>query len=113
MKRSFSLKSSLLLAFAISGCLAVSCQENGATSSCPPLPLYETHPLGDASIADADTADSAAVHEALERAIDAGCTTAPTSFPSDGGVGGDGPTENHAGGGASGAGSEASAAGSN
>ena len=114
MTRSFSLKSSLLLAFAISGCLAVSCQENGATSICPPLPLYETHPLGDASIADADTADSAAVQEDLKRAIDAGCTSAPTFFPSDGGMGGDGPTENRAGsGGASGAGSKASAAGSN
>ncbi len=113
MKRLFSLKSSLLLAFAICGCLAVSCQENGATSICPPLPRYETHPLGDASIADADTADAADVQKALARAVDAGCVEAPTLFPTDGGTAGDGPTENHAGGGASGAGSEASGAGSN
>ncbi|HEX3853246.1 MAG TPA: hypothetical protein VHW01_19920 [Polyangiaceae bacterium] len=113
MKRPFSLKSSLLLAFAIGGCLAVSCQENGATSICPSLPLYETHPLGDASIADAGTADSPAVRADLARAIDAGCITAPSLFPSDGGMSGDGPTENRVGGGgASGTGSKASAAGS-
>ncbi len=116
MTRAFSLKSSLLLAFAAGGCLAVSCEENGATSVCPPLPLYQTHPLGDASIADADTADSAAVRAELARAVDAGCVIAPTFFPSDGGdggMGGAGPTENRVGsGGASGAGSTASAAGS-
>jgi len=113
MKRPFSVKSSLLLAFAMGGCLAVSCQDNGATSVCPPLPLYETHPLGDASVADAATADSPAVHADLARAIDAGCATAPTFFPSDGGMGGDGPTENRVGsGGASSAGSTVSAAGS-
>jgi hypothetical protein len=116
MTRAFSLKSSLLLAFAMGGCLAVSCQENGATSICPALPLYQTHPLGDASIADADTADSAAVQADLARAIDAGCLIAPTFFPSEGGeggMGGAGPTESSAGnGGSSGAGSKASAAGS-
>jgi hypothetical protein len=113
MKRPFSLKSSLLLAFAIGGCFSVSCQDNGATSVCPPLPLYETHPFLDASVADAATADSPAVHTDLARAIDAGCATAPTLFPSDGGMGGAGPTENPVvGGGASGSGSKASAAGS-
>ena len=90
MKFAFSLKTSLLLAFAAGGCWAVSCQENGATSVCPPLPLYETHPLGDASIADADTADSAAVKADLARAVDAGCAMAPTFFPSEGGEGGTG-----------------------
>ena len=113
MKRPFSLKSSLLLAFALGACLATSCQENGATSICPPLPLYETHPLGDASIADAGSAESRAVRAQLARAIDAGCATAPTFFESDGGMAGTGPTENRAGsGGASGVGSTASAAGS-
>ncbi|HEY1533547.1 MAG TPA: hypothetical protein VGF76_06000 [Polyangiaceae bacterium] len=116
MKLAFSLKSSLLLAFAAGGCLAVSCQENGATSVCPPLPLYETHPLGDASIADADTADAAAVKADLARAVDAGCVITPTFFPSEGGeagMAGAGPSENRVGGGgASGAGSKASAPGS-
>jgi hypothetical protein len=116
MKLAFSLKSSLLLAFALGGCCAVSCQESGATSVCPVLPLYQTHPLGDASIADADSADSAAVQADLARAVDAGCVETPTFFPSEGGEGGMGgaaPIENRAGsGGGSGAGSKASAAGS-
>jgi hypothetical protein len=113
MKRPFSLKFSLLLAFALGACLAVSCQENGATSICPPLPLYETHPFLDASVADAATADSPAVRAELARAIDAGCIITPTLFPSEGGMGGDAPTENRVGsGGASGIGSKASAAGS-
>jgi hypothetical protein len=113
MTRPFSLKSSLLLAFAMGGCFAASCQETGATSVCPPLPLYETHPLGDASIADADTADSKAVHDQLARAIDAGCVIPPSSFPSDGGMGGAGPADGPGSGGTPGAaGSSASAAGS-
>ena len=112
MQRPFSLKSSLLLAFAIGVCLSLSCQENGATSICPVLPLYETHPLGDASI-DADGPDSRAVRDELARAIDAGCVTPPTFFPSDGGMAGAGPTQDPGGsGGASSAGSKASAAGS-
>ena|SRR5882724_4085119 len=116
MKPAFLLKSSLLWSFAVGGYWAVSCQENGATSVCPPLPLYQTYPLGDASIADADTADSAAVQADLARAVDAGCVIAPTFFPSEaseGGMGGAGPTVSGAGNGSSsGAGSKASAAGS-
>ena len=90
MKPLFSLKSSLLLAFAVGGCWAVSCQESGATSVCPVLPLYQTHPLGDASIADAATADSAAVRADLARAVDAGCIVTPMLFPSEAGEGGTG-----------------------
>jgi hypothetical protein len=65
------------------------------TSVCPSLPLYQTYPLGDASIADADSADSAASQADFARALDAGCVTAPTSFPSDGegGMGGASPIQ--------------------
>ena len=93
MRRAFSLKSKMLWALACGGCLAASCDERGATSTCPPLPLYQTYPLGDASAADAASADSAEVELALEAAYDAGCATRPTLFPYDsagaGGEGGD------------------------
>ncbi len=95
MRRAFSLKSSVLVGLALSACLAASCQGNGVTSSCPSLPLYQTYPLGDASIADAESGDSAASQAALARAVDAGCVTAPSSFPSDGdgGMGGAAPIQ--------------------
>ena len=101
MSRASSLKFSAFLAFVFGGCLAASCDERGVTSSCPPLPLYQTYPLGDASPADAASADSADVQQALEAAYDAGCATRPTNFPYDasaGGEGGDGPgLDGHAG----------------
>jgi len=87
MPRAFSLEYSLLWAFVFGGCLAVSCDERGATSICPPLPLYQTYPLGDASPADAASADSAEVQLALEAAYDAGCATRPTDFAYDAGAG--------------------------
>ena len=91
MRRPFSLKSTLLLAFALSACLAASCSENGATSVCPPLPQYQT-PFADGSAPDGAVAGAAAVNEQLARAEDAGCYTAPSFFPSEGGMGGAGPT---------------------
>lgn len=87
MRRAFSLKSKMLWALVIGGCLAASCDERGATSTCPPLPLYQTYPLGDASPADAASADSAEVQLALEAAYDAGCATRPTQFPYDASAG--------------------------
>lgn len=85
----------MLWALVFGGCLAASCDERGATSTCPPLPLYQTYPLGDASPADAASADSAEVQVALEAAYDAGCATRPTQFPYDaagaGGEAGEGP----------------------
>jgi hypothetical protein len=87
MRAAFSLKYSLSLAFALGACLAVSCQDSGATSVCPPLPQYQTYPLGDASIMDA-AAGAQDIDAAFARAVDAGCATAPSFFPSDGGEGG-------------------------
>ena len=89
MPRAFSLKSKMLWALAFGGCLAAACDEQGVTSSCPALPLYQTYPLGDASPADAASADSAEVQLALEAAYDAGCATRPTKFPYDAGAGGE------------------------
>src|SRR6187551_2144842 len=101
----------MLWALACGGCLAASCDEQGVTSTCPPLPLYQTYPLGDASPADAASADSPEVQLALEAAYDAGCATRPTQFPYDAssGAGGDS-AGSHAGTGGS-AGDHASAAG--
>ena len=90
MRRAFSLKSIALWALASGGCLAASCDERGATSTCPPLPLYQTYPLGDASPADAATVDSPDVQAALEAAYDAGCLTRPTQFPYDASAGASG-----------------------
>lgn len=89
MLRAFSLKSSLFWAFAFGGCLAVSCDERGATSICPALPLYQTYPLGDASPADAASPDSPEVQVALEAVYDAGCATRPSDFAYDAGAGGE------------------------
>jgi len=93
MRRAFSLKSKVLWALAFGGCLAASCDERGVTSRCPPLPLYQTYPLGDSSPADAASADSAAVQLALEAAYDAGCATRPTEFPYDASAGASGEGE--------------------
>jgi len=90
MRRAFSLKSKMLWALAFGACLAASCDERGVTSTCPPLPLYQTYPLGDASPADAASADSAEVQLALEAAYDAGCATQPTEFPYDASAGASG-----------------------
>jgi len=90
MRRAFSLKSKMLWALTCGGCLAASCDERGATSTCPPLPLYQTYPLGDASPADAASADSADVQLALEAAYDAGCATRSTEFPYDASAGASG-----------------------
>ncbi|HYQ45135.1 MAG TPA: hypothetical protein VER11_24280 [Polyangiaceae bacterium] len=97
MRRAFSLKSKMLWALVMGGCLAASCDERGATSTCPPLPLYQTYPLGDASPADAASADSAEVQAALEAAYDAGCATRPTQFPYDESAGTSGSGDSHAG----------------
>jgi hypothetical protein len=108
MLRAFSLKSPVLWAFACGGCLAASCDQRGVTSTCPPLPLYQTYPLGDASPADAASADSAEVQLALEAAYDAGCATRPTDFPYGAGAGGeaDESSGSHAGTGAGGSASD-------
>ncbi|MEO7034654.1 MAG: hypothetical protein ABI548_12165 [Polyangiaceae bacterium] len=100
MRRPFSLKFTLLLGLALSACLAASCSENGATSSCPPLPQYQTSSLADGSVpdADVDAAGAAAIEAQVARAVDAGCYTAPTFFPSEGGMGGAGPSAGGAGG---------------
>jgi hypothetical protein len=91
MRRALPLKSKMLWALAFGGCLAASCDEGGVTSTCPPLPLYQTYPLGDSSPPDAASADSAEVQLALEAAYDAGCATRPTDFAYDAsaGAGGD------------------------
>jgi len=89
MPRAFSLRSPVLWAFVFGVCLVASCDERGVTSTCPPLPLYQTYPLGDASPADAASADSAEVQLALEAAYDAGCATRPTTFPYDASAGGE------------------------
>ncbi len=110
MPRALSLNSPVLWAFAFGGCLAVSCDERGVTSDCPPLPLYQTYPLGDASPADAASVDSPEVQLALEAAYDAGCATRPTQFPYDAsaGAGAGGEAEDGAGaGGQAGAGGSA------
>jgi len=91
MRRAFSPKSKMLWALALGGGLAASCDERGATSTCPPLPLYQTYPLGDSSPPDAASPDAPEVQAALEAAYDAGCATRPTQFPYDAsaGAGGD------------------------
>jgi len=110
MLSAFSLKSPMFWAFACGGCLAASCDQRGVTSTCPPLPLYQTYPLGDASPADAASADAAEVQQALEAAYDAGCATRPTDFPYDasGGEAGDGNSSSSLAGAGTGAGGGAS-----
>lgn len=89
MLRLFSLKSPLPWAIMLGACLAASCEEKGVTSTCPPLPLYQTYPLGDAAPADAASADASETKAAFASAVDAGCATAPTDFPSEAGATGD------------------------
>jgi hypothetical protein len=88
MLRASSLKSPLPWALLLGACLAASCDDRGATSVCPPLPLYQTYPLGDASPPDASSADGGEAQVALAAAVDAGCATAPTQFPYDGSTAG-------------------------
>jgi hypothetical protein len=88
MLRAFSLTSPLPWALLLGACFAASCSDRGATSICPPLPLYEGYPLGDASLAGASSADSSEARAALAAAVDAGCATAPTHFLNDGGAAG-------------------------
>ncbi|MEO8904704.1 MAG: hypothetical protein ABI488_19990 [Polyangiaceae bacterium] len=103
MRRPFSLKVTLVLGFALSASLAASCSENGATSSCPPLPQYQTSSFAGGSVPDADVAGAAAVDAQIARAVDAGCYTAPSFFPSEGEMGGAGPTADGNDGGSAGA----------
>jgi len=100
MLRAFSLKSPLPWALLLGACLAASCDDRGATSVCPPLPHYQTYPLGDASPADASSADGGESQAALAAAVDAGCATAPTQFPYDGGAAGESGGSSGKGGGA-------------
>jgi len=93
MRRPFSPKFTLLSAFALGACLAASCSENGATSLCPPLPRYQTSSFADGSVPDADVAGAGGIAAELARAVDAGCYTAPTFFPSEAGSGGAAPNE--------------------
>lgn len=97
MRRPFSLKFTLLLAFALGACLAASCSENGVTSLCPPLPRYQTSLFTDGSVADGDVAGAGSIDAQLARAVDAGCYTAPTFFPSAAGTGGAGSTQDDSG----------------
>jgi hypothetical protein len=87
MPRAHSLKSKMLWGLALGGSLAASCDGRGVTSSCPPLPLYQTYPLGDSSPPDAASADAGEVQLALEAAYDAGCATRPTQFAYDASAG--------------------------
>lgn len=92
MLRAFSVKPWLLFGFVVAASLAASCTEEGITSDCPPLPLYQTYPLGDASPADAASPDSGETQSAIAAAVDAGCLTAITNFrieDTEGGAGGD------------------------
>ena len=88
MLRAVSLKSPLPWSLLLGSCLAVSCDDRGATAVCPPLPLYQSYPLGDASPLDASSADGGETQAALAAAIDAGCAMAPTQFPYDGSAAG-------------------------
>ena len=75
MKHAHPVKFALLLAAACALCALASCSEDGVTPNCPALPLYQTYPLGDASIPDAASGDSATSKEALAKAVAANCAT--------------------------------------
>jgi hypothetical protein len=77
MPRFSSLKVGLLAAVIGALGATASCSEDGVTTNCPALPLYQTYALGDASIPDAQSPDSPASQEMLAAAVDAGCATAP------------------------------------
>lgn len=86
-RRALSRRLALPWALACGASLAFACDEKGITSICPPLPLYQTYPLGDASPPDAASPDSKATRAALAAAVDAGCATALTDFPYDASAG--------------------------
>ena len=88
MLRAFSLESPLPWTLLFGAVLAASCDDRGATSICPPLPLYQSYPLGDASPPDASSADGGEAQAELAAAVDAGCATALTQFPYDGSAAG-------------------------
>ena len=77
MPSSRSVKFALLGAALCAVCAAASCSQDGVTTNCPALPLYQSFPLGDASRPDATNGDSEANQEALAAAVKAGCATAP------------------------------------
>jgi len=99
----------------------VSCTEDGVTPSCPPLPLYQSFALGDASPPDAGSPDSEKTRAELDAAVKAGCATPATegvvasSVGGAGGSGGSGGASGHTAGGSGGSTSSenAGAAGSN
>jgi len=101
----------------------VSCTEDGVTSNCPALPLYQSFALGDASPPDAGSPDSPKTAAALASAVSAGCATPPTSgvvassLGGAAGTGGSGGAAGHSAGGTSAGGNTSSenagAAGSN
>jgi hypothetical protein len=97
MRRPFSLKFTVLSALALGASLAASCSENGVTSLCPPLPRYQTSSFADGSLADGDVAGAGSIEAELARAVDAGCYTAPTFFPSEAGSGGAAPNQDGSG----------------
>jgi len=84
MRRSGSRSVQFALLTAVVGalCATASCSEDGVTTSCPDRPRYQTFPLGDASVPDALSGDSAEVQQALADAIDAGCATGPSGLGS-------------------------------
>ena len=92
MRRAFSLESPLPWTLLFGAVLAASCDDRGATSVCPPLPLYQSYPLGDASPPDASSADGGEAQAAYAAAVDAGCATALTQFPYDGSAAGGSPS---------------------
>lgn len=75
MTRAHSVKFALLLAVGCALCALASCTDDGITPNCPALPLYQTYPLGDASLPDAASGDSAASKAALANAVAANCAT--------------------------------------
>ena len=96
---------------------AAACSEDGVTTNCPDLPLYQTFPLGDASRPDAMSGDSEASQEALAAAVKAGCVTGPNgegssvAGSSSGGGAGTGGSGGSAGKGGASSGGSAGAAG--
>jgi hypothetical protein len=81
-ERSRPLEFALLCAAACTLCVAASCSQDGVTTNCPALPRYDAYPLGDASIQDAMSGDSAASKEELAAAVAAGCATGPNGVGS-------------------------------
>jgi hypothetical protein len=105
-----SVKFALFCGAVCAFCAAASCSEDGVTTICPALPRYQTFALGDASIPDAMSGDSAASKEELAAAIAAGCATGPNGVGSavggSAGKGGAGGSAGKAGGGETSSGGE-------